>query len=269
MLLRLSDLCQQLHMPQQVTEDILSAYQALDWETVLPAAALLRRQEHWDEGLQSVKALLGEDPDGIRMLTCQLLISLQTRKHFREVGLSDRIFLATMDCFPRFVREHMESFGRYGFDREWWTVRQLSGVLFRIGLLEFELSQGKVCLHIPSGANLVPEQIDASLAEGRRVIGVLFPAWKDLPYVCHSWLLSPTLKQLLPESSRILQFQNRFDTCPTGSDDNDFLVWVFKNKDIPLAQLPEHTSLQRKLKAYLLQGGVFQDTRGTLRQAGR
>lgn len=264
MLHSLSRLCDSIRMPRSVTEEILSTAPILDLASLQPAMDCLFVQSSWEDGLARLKAQLGDDPRGIKVLTCQLLCALRTEEDFRRRQIPERVFLDTMDCFPRFVKEHLETFGVYGFDREWWTVRQLSGLLFRVELLEFELSEGKVCLHIPTGARLDPTAVDASLEAGRAFLAAHYPAWSGLPMVCHSWLLSPTLKQLLDPRSNIRRFQDRFRITPAGDDNRDYLVWIFKRGDLPPRQLPENTSLQRSLKAHLCAGGTYIDARGVL-----
>lgn len=86
-----------------------------------------------------------------------------------------------------------------------------------------------------------------------------------MPIHCNFWLLSPTLKELLPEESHILQFQKSFRITPLGKSDC-YRLWVFKNPNLPVQEFPENTSLQRRLKAYLLDGGAFLDAEGILIQ---
>ena len=257
-------LCQSLNMPQPVTEEILALLPGLPLSLLQPAMNKLFQESTWEEGLELLKQQLAPDPRGIKMLTCMLICALETQKAYAEKGIPEDIFLATMDCFPRFVKEHMVSFGCYGFDRDFWTVRQLSCVLFRTGLLEYELREGKISLHIPTGAHLLPEAIDASLTAAHSFLARFFPAWADVPMDCHSWLLSPQLPELLDPDSKIIRFQNRFRITAEPEQTEDFLEWVFKNKNIPYAQLPENTSLQKKMKQYLLQGGIFVEGRGIL-----
>ena len=264
MLKQLATLCDEIGMPEQAATLVLQIAPELDLEGLRPLLEGLFREELWEESLAGLRNALGDDPNGFKILTCELLCALKTRENYRNAGISDRIFVDTMDCFPRFVKEHMASFGCYGFDREWWTVHQLSGLLFRVGLLEFELRKQDIALHIPTGAHLDPEAVDASLDAIREMIADHFPRWKDLPKTCHSWLLSPSMQELLPEDAKILKFQRRFAVTLTGEDNNDFLQWGFKHKDIPYDRLPEETSLQRNLKAKLLRGEPFLDARGIL-----
>ncbi|MBO7252622.1 MAG: DUF5596 domain-containing protein [Oscillospiraceae bacterium] len=258
-------LCESLKMPQVVTDQILQIADQLDVAALEPTFRMLFQEDTWDEGEELLKAALAPDPLGIRMLTCHLLCALKTHANYISMGIAESVFLATMDCFPRFVGEHMESFGCYGFDRDFWSVRQLAGKIFRIGLLEYELHDDVIDIHIPSGTRLTQDAIAQSIQEGRSFITHYFPQWKDAPMVCHSWLLSPTLRQLLPEVSGIVTFQNFFTITPTGEEDNSFYQWAFKREDLSLDQLPENTSLQRSLKQHLLQGGRFEDAKGKLK----
>ena len=209
---------------------------------------------------------LGSDPDGIKMLACMLKGCLKTWELYKVINISRQIYVDTMKCFTRFVREHRESYGNYGFDRDFWVVRQMSGLLFRIGELEYEMlrKDGRryLSLHIPSDAELSEERIQESCCQAREFFEEKFPEYGDVDIMCHSWLLSPTLKELLLPGSHILGFQKHFIIEETGENDDEFLQWVFKRKDIPAKDLPENTSLQRRLKGYLLQGGSVADARG-------
>lgn len=263
----LSALCRAIGLADEVTETVLTLENELDLSVLRDAMAKLRHQPKWKEGLAELKTKLGNDPRGFKMLTCQLLCALQCRKDYEKWGFSPEIYADTFACFTRFVNEHKESFGHYGFDRGFWTVRQVSGMLFRIGELEYELltENGKnvVSLHIPSDAKMDTAHLRQSWEQAKQLIGDAFPKYKDVPYVCGSWLLSPDLKNLLPVSSRILQFQKSFILTDTFADE-EFKEWVYKRTDIPNEDLPEDTSLQRSLKAFLLSGGTFRSGEGYL-----
>jgi hypothetical protein len=84
---------------------------------------------------------------------------------------------------------------------------------------------------------------------------------------CHSWLLCPYLKKILPPTSNILAFQSFFDITEMDKDaKNDILFFAFrKEKDFPIEELPEDTSLQRSLKAALLRGEYIPLGRGIVK----
>ncbi|WP_240542217.1 acyltransferase domain-containing protein [Bifidobacterium felsineum] len=216
----------------------------------------------------ALKSTLGNDPDGFRILYWMLYAAGRyTFPTYARMGIPATVFDDTMGCFSRFVDEHQVSYGKYGFDRDFWTYRELSARLFRLGTLEFELAYEAddvpaiagmpriINIHIPSNASLDPEHCDASIASSRDFLASFFPNWAGLPYWCESWLLSPALNQLLPERSHILAFQRRFDIRETNPDADDWREWVFQRNNAPIAELPERTSLQRNMKRFLLGGG--------------
>ena len=258
----LENLCRDIALPEEVIQQVL----ALDAFLSLPLEKL-RREETWEAGMAETEAALAPDPDGFKMLTCHLRCALECLPAYEKMGFSREVYIATMKCFSRFVREHMVSFGRYGFDRAFWTVRQISAKLFRMGELEYEAvveeGQKAISIHIPSDAKLEKELLRQSYLEARRLLPAAFPDFSDAPWGCGSWLLAPVLKEMLPENSRILTFQRGFQVLKTYPDP-EFKEWVYKRVDIPDEDLPENTSLQRKLKAYLLAGNTFHSGMGML-----
>ena len=258
----LHTLCREISLPEEVTAKVLAREESCR----LPTLPLLRREGCWEQGLKETEALLGEDPDGFGMLTCMLLCAEECRADFEKLGLSHEIFVDTMACFTRFVTEHRNSFGLYGFDRAFWTVRQVSCVLFRMGALEYELrteeDKKQISLHIPSDADISLPSLRASYEMAKPLLA-RFPDYAGVEWVCGSWLLSPNLKDFLPESSRILGFQRNFTIRDTWVDE-EFKEWVYGRVDIPNEELPEKTSLQRNVKAFLLNGGAFQSAEGVL-----
>ncbi len=261
----MKDLCQAIAMPQEVTDILLSLHND---PSFTPALSGLRQEERWSEAVSSLQDSLAPDPDGFKMLLCMLRCALEAWEDYKKLGISRQIYIDSMACFTRFVREHQESFGRYGFDRYFWTVRQVSGKLFRIGQLEYELifweDAPAVSLHIPSDANLSAQELRASWQEAKHILNRCFPAWAEAPMVCHSWLLSPTLEMLLPATSRILAFQRSFTIQTLENPTASYARWVFKDPKMAPADYPENTSLQRSLKAHILGGGSFADARGVL-----
>ena len=262
----MEQLCRNINMPEEVTRTLVALHGTLEEYPCLP---LLMQEEHWAEGLEQLKQSLGEDPGGMKRLCTMLRCALKIRAEYDRLGISEEIYIASMAAFSRFVREHRESYGIYGFDRGSWTPRQVSARLFRIGQLEYELTalegEAAVSLHIPTDVDLGPEVLVPSLREGLAELYRLFPAYRGKPVYCHSWLLSPQLKDFLPENSNILHFQKLFDITPDKTPGNNVLLWVFKNPKLPKEDYPEDTGLQRKLKRFFLDGGQFLEGMGYLR----
>lgn len=266
--MNLETLCKKINIPDEISEAVLTFAGQFDFSRIQHFMEQLFSRETWDEGLAGIKKHLGEDPDGVKILTCMLQDGLKTYENYRMLGISEQIYIDTMKCFSRFINEHKESYGTFGFDREWWTARQISAQLLRIGELEYEMAEDAgrkyISLHIPSDAVLQEEKIRESYHAAKRLIKEVFPEYAPAEMTCHSWLLSPTLNEVLDENSRILAFQKLFDIEPTGRKETDHMQWVFKNPKLPLEDLPEQTSLQRKLKQYLLQGGTVLEAKGRL-----
>jgi len=262
----MEQLCRKINMPEEVTRELVALHETLE---VYPCLDLLMKEETWAEGLEQLKEALGEDLGGMKRLCSMLRCALRAKKEYGRLGISDEIYVDTMAAFSRFVREHMESYGSYGFNRGSWTPRQVSCKLFRIGQLEYELTtkEGEmvVSLHIPTDASLRPEVLRPSMQEGLAEFYRLFPEYVGKRVYCHSWLMSPQLRDLLPPTSNILKFQEMFDVEPDTVPGRDILLWVFKNPKLPPEEFPEDTSLQRKLKRFFLDGGQFYDGKGYLR----
>ena len=234
------------------------------WDIEMPYSFALRVIDH---AFKDIPNFCGTDSslagDGVEVLAEQLLEVVKSREDGPWKDIPRQIYVDTMKCFSRFVREHRRSLGYYGFDRWEWTPHQVKAELFRIGQLEYQLyreeGQCLIGLHIPSDVCLDMALLDESVAQARRFLEVYFPSWAQAPMECESWLLSPALAQLLPEGSRILRFQRPFQITQVNWEPNDVLEWVFKlaaaqQKNVDLARLPEDTSLQRSMKAALLAG---------------
>ena len=275
-----SRLSQALGMPDEVVTALRRCENELFADGGLRLDPLIVRFSDREAGKavrHELHRLLSPDPDGFRMLCCMLRAACEARFRYHALGISDDVFVTTMRCFTRFVGEHRVSYGRYGFDRDFWTIRQLSLRLFRLGELEYELADQPedvpaqaptprvVNVHIPSDAQLDRQRCGDSLGRMRAFIRRFFPDWSGLPVMCTSWLLSPALSGLLPESSHIMRFQHLFRIVDVDSNAPDWREWVFQRNDAPVAELPERTSLQRSMKAYLLGGGRVGVGTGVLR----
>lgn len=226
--------------------------------------------DDFERAEENLRAALGEDIGGWKILKTMLRTALRTLEVYRERGMSEQIFVDTMSCFSRFVREHKESFGEYGFDRAFWMGRQLSCRIFRLGTLEYEYSQdedgGKIIsVHIPSNADLSAQSIENSLSRSKEFLARFGGEYANAKYACFSWLLAPALKEVLPQQSKILYFQSLFDIKEVYEDNDGYKLWVFKNSALQPEDFPENTSLQRNLKKYVLAGGKVGEAYGILK----
>ncbi len=253
-----SELCNKINMPGEVSAEVLRIAEPVNPELIKSIIEGLWNSQQSKAALEAIHDFASEDPRGLRKLCLCLLTACRTYEKYKALGIPEQVFFDTMGCFSRFVNEHMESFHSYGFDREWWTTRQLSIQLFRIGSIEYELRsvEGKnaISLHIPSDADLSESKCLQSYKAAKQFVDQFYPDYADCDWSLHTWLLCPDLKAVLPEGSKILRFQTDFNITQVDYGSQSYMLWVYKNKDLPLEQLPEHTSLQRNLKKYLLEG---------------
>lgn len=255
-----------LDIPAEVT-DVLRTLDlpAPDEETI----RLFYTREATKEGLDRLQALVGDDPHGLKLLHLMLDMALDTWPRYQAAGISREIYAETMKFTSRFLRTGKKETGVYCIRNLWWFWRQLSMVEFRLGCLEYELVEEngvrEISLHIPSDADMSPASIDASFAACRAFLAQYYPDWQSAPWCCDSWMMSQALPHLLPEGSNILAFQRRFAPVSCQEDSLGVLDWVFPPHKEVSPSLPENTSLQRRMKAWLLAGNKIGWTKAYLR----
>lgn len=229
-----------------------------------------------DAGMAALRGEAAEDGDGALTLIRQLTQAVQSREDGPWADLPEDVWLATMGAFSRFVREHRRATGRCGFDRGFWTPRQVGATLFRLGTLEYELRRDDdgpfLDLHIPSDADLSPDALNASVEAARRFMAEYRPEWAAAPIRCDSWLLSPLLRELLPATSRICRFQAAFDLTGADPEDRSYIAWIFALTDgqanaCDAEALPGDTALRRGVKDLLRRGRDVGSAAGVLARA--
>lgn len=261
-------LCRALDMPKEVACQVLNTVEQTDYSPVNIKIEGLTRKTDWRTAYNDLQVWIGPDEKGFKMLSCMMMAMQISFERYREAGIAESVFFDTMKCFTRFIREYYAGYGCYGFDRAWWVGRQLSMQLFRIGELEYEFDESggnrAISIHIPSDAVLTPEECRDSYERAKIFIRKYFPETACDKYVCCSWLLSPSLGELLPKDSRINRFRKGFRITEWDRESQEFMQWVYKRRDIAVEKLPEESLLQRNMKKYLLQGGKVGEAKGEL-----
>ena len=295
----LEELLKLIDMPREASARVLEEAGSYDFGAVRESIlALTDNRRYREEAMPALREAFGKnapdgDPLGYRMLTAHLLAADESRQNGEWKDFPEEIYADTMKCFSRFVREHKVSYGEYGFDRAFWTPRQLSCVLRRFGCLEYEIvdrlsdselpeerraalpdvpegGTKEIHLHIPSDALLTDETIRSSVKQARAFMDERHPECADYLWMCCSWLLSPELAKLLPENSHIRCFQSYFEPIAFYPDAEGFYGWCFKVRSADggrpdPADWPENTSLQRAVKKHILAGGKIGEASGALK----
>ncbi len=254
------ELYQKLDMPAGMVERLEAVRPTLDFAKVEASLQKMMNKDTAEQAHKEILEAFPEDEGKFCSMLCQLEVVRRQYDVFMEMGISEEIFVDTMKAYTRFVNEHFAKYKEYVYDRDGWSYRQASMDLFRIGVLEYEfllLNDEKVLsVHIPSDASMKADNVTASIAQAREFMAKFYPEYAESRMYCNSWLLAPKLRELLPETSNIISFLNRFDLINSSDEGAGCVYWVFSVPDgTPVEELPENTSLQRKIKEVLLAGG--------------
>ena len=267
-----SDLYKLLEIPCEVVEQLQKYEQTRKCQIPDSLRNKILNRDSWDDGIKELQELLGDDQAGFKILWELLnLICNYSYDNYVQRIISDDIFVETMKFCTRFLHEYYRTYGRYKFVWAWWYPRQISLKEFRIGALEYEFVEGEakeISVHIPSDADLCKESVLKSIEDFCAFRREYFPQWENVELVCDSWLLSPALKELLDADSNILAFQNMFEIDSVDYEATWFMGWIFPGYESVDSRLPEKTSLQRRMKAYLLEGKKVGCAKGHLKGKG-
>ena len=266
----IKELCDLIELQGVIKERVLEFSDEFDFSAVKKILEDFRDYKKIKSARLELQDILGEDEDGIKILTCMLKASANLYDVYKAKGIRDEVYVGTMKCYTRFIDETYRMTGRYYFDRQWWTARQAGGHLYRIGELEYELKlladKQVIDIHIPSDADFSPKAVDESIGMAEEFLRMYYPEMLDCDFTCDSWLLSRQLEGMLKEESNIRSFAKRFEILGEGEPDTEFIEWIFNTKTDDYEMLPENTSLQRAMKKFILSDGVFRNGYGILKK---
>jgi hypothetical protein len=126
---------------------------------------------------------------------------------------------------------------------------------------------GDNCLsiHIPSGTDISTEATMRACKSAVKIVRKFNPEKASNVIYGSSWILNPKLKDMLGENARISQFLECFTKYPMqDANGNAVFNFVFSGRPENLKELPEETSLQRKIKALYLSGGCLHKYSGVI-----
>jgi len=177
---------------------------------------------------------------------------------------------------------HRRTFGGFGLHTQDWLTCPWSGALVWLGRLQFNAQRLTgphswdgadhwiLGTHIPEAGPLTPLSVDASFERARGFFADRFPGVPIECFHCSSWLLDPSLTDVLPADSNLVRFQRRWALYGEGRESNDEVVsFVFRRRGGDHAGLPRDTTLQRAVLDRIEAGGHWHSWAGTLPLTGR
>lgn len=155
-----------------------------------------------------------------------------------------------------------------------WGTYFVNVKLIEVGRLQYEYckrnpitKQEELCIkiHIPSGEKLDIKDVKESLNKSEELIKKYFKL--DNPkYYCESWIFSNQVRNMLNDNSNIAKFNDLFDIIEGEECIGDILNFVYNVKECNnYKDLEENTSLQRKIKQFLIEGKTINLGIGTLK----
>lgn len=132
------------------------------------------------------------------------------------------------------------------FSQMIWGSYFMNGRLIQVGRLQYEFDEevpdnvknfkdgSYIYIHIPRGDNLNIEEVEASIKLSKEKIEKFYPEIEvsKLQYYTNTWLLSNELDTILDENSNIIKFKNKFDIIEQTENLEDFLNFVFQEKNM-------------------------------------
>jgi hypothetical protein len=125
-------------------------------------------------------------------------------------------------------------------------------------------------LHIPRDGEFDMKTITDSYLQAKEFFAKHFPELAVKGMVCHTWLFTPQLQEMLPQTSKIVKFQRQFYLYPTDGSVSFLWNFVFDELTQEKDAKPDNF-LRSQVLNYLKDGkeifdmnGVFLDVGGNL-----
>ena len=213
----------------------------------------------------------------IHRYTTELLVFICLSKRLREIYTEREIDLSIFHGSMLDLKYKLDECkvvkGVVGSFVAFWFNRFFNMERFALGRLEFEVDRfgqhyereghiltpdSKVInIHIPRTlTHLTPESCDEAFRMAREFFSDEITG--ECAFICHSWMLYPGNRYILPESTNVYKFMSRFDVFNSSDDPALEDLWrIFdtdeKNPDL----LPQNTSMRRAYVGHLKNGGVI------------
>ena len=214
---------------------------------------------------------------GVHLFTVHQLFLIycaeETKARYEKAGYSEELYWDAMKDLKYKMEETHQVYGVWGVYCGPWLSSFILLKCFCLGRLQFEIlpsefsyelaghtlkpHESVVNVHLPSFGRLAHEDVLDAYSRAAKFFGHLFPdgaVW----FHCETWMLYPQVNALLP-AGNMKRFSEDFDivhACIDPNQDDRYRVFLLP-PDVPVAEYPEKNTLQKNLKAWLLEGNTM------------
>lgn len=195
--------------------------------------------------------------------------------HDTSSAIPQNIRYDTLRDMAIWVENYHQQTGKLGLGEYRWIRHHLQGKLFRLGRLQFVISDNPwradwppidhsvalpgakafvLHVHIPQGERLGYADSQESYNLARQFFLKHFDR-SVAAFACSSWLLHPNLRHILAPESNIIRFQSDYTICCCDEDERQTLERVFGTSWKRGMPFPQFTSLQKAIADYIANGG--------------
>ena len=229
--------------------------------------AAIREKIQDKEQIYALAEKINKEQDLVMLAVC-LLLGIDAEALYRERGIAEDIYWASMRDITIWTKTCMKMRGHVGLYEYGWITSFLTASIVRLHRLEFHIisfmdnktwskagvtvngGDPVINIHIPEDGPLLPEDVIESFRRAYRY----FNCTGIQAFVCHSWLLYPGNYEFLSETSNIRKFMDNFDLITRDEYQYSSDLWrVFgpcpSYRDTSV--FPRDTGLQRGMIRYL------------------
>lgn len=207
--------------------------------------------------------------------TAELLVFICLSKKLRENYIANGIDLAIFHNSMLDLKYKLDECkavkGVVGSFVAWWFNRFFNLERFALGRLQFEVDSfghhyereghtltpdsKAINVHIPRTlTHLTPESCDEAFEMAKEFFADKVDS--NTPFICHSWMLYPGNKYILPETTNVHRFMSRFDVFNWADDPELEDLWrIFDTDEKDPLLLPADTRMRRAYIDHLKNGG--------------
>lgn len=271
--------CREYDYPDAVRDALLQAYQAVTADET--AEALLKRnaQMLWQDQfaeigddlilLDKIAEIVGIHPYTIHLLF-YVLCAKKTKQLYIQRNLPLDTYRSSMLAVKWKMQKTHKMYGVWGSGWAAWFRPFFQLRRFGIGRLEFELSasladyksgaydvhkgDAVINVHIPAAGPLEHGAVLQSYQMAAQFFREAFPSGV-IPFQCTTWLLYPPVLEMVPLGN-LWTFSRDYEIVAVedASEEDDRWRVFHVPESVPVEVYPEETTLQRRLKTWLLEG---------------